>query len=135
MKRHERTHTGEKPYACNKCHKAFKESGKLKIHERIHTGEKPYVCKTCPRSFSQSSNLKRHKCTVEGHPSDPVDPPNSPSETTIGETFAHEEDSLEIHDEQSGSRFFDSNQDSANNTSSIKIEGKTFLEEIKEEPE
>ena len=71
---------------------------------------------------------------MEGDPSDPVDPPNPPSENTHEETFSHEEDSLECHDEQSGSRCSDSSQDSAKNTS-FKIEGKTFLEEIKEEPE
>ena len=68
---------------------------------------------------------------MEGHPSDPT---NSPSDNTLEETFSHDEDSLESRDEQSGSRCSDSNQDSAKNTS-FKIEGKTFLEEIKEEPE
>ena len=36
---------GSKEHACNICQKAFQSSSKLSRHERVHTGEKPYECR------------------------------------------------------------------------------------------
>ncbi len=74
-----RTHSGERPYQCKYCRKAFSDSSTLTKHMRVHSGgnifskkkisfhfffflslEKPYECSLCRLRFSQSGNLNRH---------------------------------------------------------------------------
>src|SRR5277367_5442380 len=57
LKRHERSHSGEKPFKCAECGKRFSHKSDLSRHLRIHTGETPYQCRHCPKKFKASSDL------------------------------------------------------------------------------
>ena len=61
VKRHMKTHNGEKPYHCPLCAYASAQLVNLQRHLRIHTGEKPYKCDRCTFACSSLGNLKRHQ--------------------------------------------------------------------------
>ncbi|XP_044737613.1 zinc finger protein 84-like [Chrysoperla carnea] len=89
LKKHLLTHTKERPHACDKCDKTYRNGYELKSHisrvhlnernfvctfcsqaffdkkillnhVRRHTGEKPYKCQICEKAFIQSSALNVH---------------------------------------------------------------------------
>ena len=52
--RHERIHTGDKPFKCDTCSQAFNQKNSLEIHRRTHTGDKPHKCDVCQMGFTQA---------------------------------------------------------------------------------
>ncbi|KAJ5556354.1 hypothetical protein N7494_000269 [Penicillium frequentans] len=45
---------------CAKCHRVFSKVEHLRRHQRSHTGERPFKCMTCGRTYARSDVLNRH---------------------------------------------------------------------------
>ena len=55
-----RTHSDQRPYACDVCHKTFGHVVSLSQHRAVHSQERSFACKQCGKSFKRSSTLSTH---------------------------------------------------------------------------
>lgn len=86
LHRHEKIHSGDKPFNCPECGKEFSLRANLKTHMRVHTGERPFACSFtgCNKRFAQACNRNTHYQThFRKFPSDGDNPESDDGEIKV----------------------------------------------------
>lgn len=67
LTQHEHRHENKRKHKCQYCKKGFNTAGSRREHENgVHLKEKNYFCEVCMRAFCSSSDRTKHKCYKDG---------------------------------------------------------------------
>ena len=53
--------SGERPFRCQICSKAFADKSNLRAHVQTHSNNKPFTCGRCGKTFALKSYLYKHE--------------------------------------------------------------------------
>jgi uncharacterized Zn-finger protein len=57
-------HTKDLPFRCKRCRTRFRQQSELKKHMKTHSGQKVYQCEYCDYSTTDASGFKRHVISI-----------------------------------------------------------------------
>ncbi|KAJ0001796.1 hypothetical protein NQD34_001592, partial [Periophthalmus magnuspinnatus] len=60
LKKHEVTHSDQKPFSCDKCERSYSSKESYKAHQLFHQGKRPFLCPLCPKAYGLKRDLKEH---------------------------------------------------------------------------
>ncbi|XP_061565036.1 zinc finger protein 408 [Cololabis saira] len=60
LKKHQFSHTDEKPFTCKDCGKNYTSAESFRAHQMAHRGERPFSCPHCDKTYGLKRDLKEH---------------------------------------------------------------------------